>query len=156
MAMKRVGNWAGAKAVINSLGAKMYAAQQLSLRRFGLKAEAIAKGHISAQDLNWKPLSPKTLAAKIRAGYSENILVQTSTYFQSITTWVAGETVYIGVKREARDKEGNVIANIARVHEYGSTSAGIPARPLWGPSLSEAVKWHLATNTPAEIFFRGK
>lgn len=154
MALKRVGNWAGVKATINSLGSRMYAAQQLSLKRFGLKAEAIAKGHIYSQDLNWKPLSPATLAQKIRKGYSENILVATGTYFQSITSWVSDDTVFIGVKRQVKDREGNVLADIARVHEYGSATGRIPARPLWRPSMQETLVWHLANNTPLQILLK--
>jgi hypothetical protein len=125
----------------------------MSLARFGLKAEGIAKKHINRQDLGWRPLDPATLAQKIRAGHSENILVATSSYFQSITSWVfGGQTALAGVKRSARNEDGELLANIAAVQEFGSESAGIPARPLWKPTYEETMEWHVTNNLPSMYF----
>ncbi len=154
MAFKKVGNWEKVARLIKAIKPEMIAARNESLQRWGLKAEGLAKKHISMQDLNWKPLKPETLAAKIRAGYSTNILVQTSTYFQSITSWadLTGGMVFAGVKKQARDKEGNVLADIAAVHEYGSVSGKIPKRPLWQPTFEEVMVWHIAKNQPEKLF----
>ena len=154
MAFKKIGDWEKVERLIKAIKPEMVAAKNQSLMRWGLKAEGIAKKHISMQDLNWKPLKPETLAAKIRKGYSENILVATSSYFQSITSWadLPNNTVYAGVKKEARDEEGNVIADIAKVHEYGSLSGRIPKRELWGPTFEEVMVWHFDKNTPERLF----
>ena len=137
----RVGDWAGVANMVAHLTEEMNKAKELSLKRWGLKAERVSKMHISSQDLGWKPLTPAYKATKIRKGLSENILVATSSYFQSITSFVEGDTVYAGVKKEVKNKDGEVIADIAKLHEYGSQSGQIPARPLWQPTFSEVIEW---------------
>lgn len=154
MPARRVGDWDKCESLIHNLGRECVDAKNTSLKRFGLKAEAIAVGHISKQDLGWKALSPAYLAKKIREGFSENILVRSSSYFQAITSWLPpdGVSVYIGVTKDAKNKEGQILADIAAVHEYGSTTAKIPARPLWQPTYKEVIAWHKAHNNPAVIF----
>lgn len=122
-------------------------ARQASLTRWGLKAEQIAVDHMSKQDLGWKALNPQYLAAKIRKGQSELTLIATSSYFQSITSWVSGDTALAGVKRGVLDENGVEVANIAKIHEFG---AG--ARPLWQPTFKETMAWHYKENTPAMLF----
>lgn len=151
MALKKIGDWDRVHRLTNSLTKEMLVAQKLSLIRFGLKAEALAKTHMSKQDLNWTPLSVKYLARKVRSQsprLSENILVATGSYFSAITTYVKRDTVYAGVRKEAKDKDGNNIANIAAVHEYGSRTGHIPKRPLWKPTFREVVAWHVKENRP--------
>lgn len=151
---RKVGDWDKVQGLVGNIGKEMIEARDTSLKRFGLKAEKIAVTHISLQDLHWQPLSPKYLAEKIREGYSENILVRTSTYFQSITSWVEKETAYAGVKRDVVDKDGQLVADIAKLHEYGSKSGAIPARPLWQPTFDEVLKWHKLENMPEKIFLK--
>lgn len=150
MAMRRTGDWVKVGALIGNLSKEMSRASKLSLKRFGLKLEGTAKKHISNQDLNWVPLKAKTVARKIRKGYSENILVETSDYFQAITSYVKKDTVYVGVKKDVTSRDGDIVHSIAAVHEFGS--GAIPARPLWQPSFDETVKWHIANNSPVDIF----
>jgi hypothetical protein len=159
MGFKKIGDWNKVVSLVFSISKGMEKARETSLKRFGLKVEGLAKTHISTQDLNWKPLSPTYKAWKLRGGgknntkkLSENILVATSTYFQSITSWVDGETVYAGVRREASYADGAKVANIAAVHEFGSPSRNIPARPLWKPSYKEAIAWHKTSNSPEKLF----
>lgn len=151
----KIGDWDKIKRITGALAKEMENARKISLKRWGLKAEGLAKTHISKQDLNWKPLEPETIAQKIRKGYSENILVATSSYFQSITSWSDGESAYAGVKKTAKDTEGNVIADIAAIHEFGSKSGKIPARPLWKPTLDETMEWFdKKENQPTAIFMQ--
>lgn len=168
MGFKKIGDWNKVASLVFSISKEMERARETSLKRFGLKVEGLAKTHISTQDLNWKPLSPAYRNKKLgsygrttKSGRadrrftkkrSENILVATSTYFQSITSWVHGETVYAGVRREASYADGAKVANIAAVHEFGSPSRNIPARPLWKPSYKEAIAWHKSSNSPEKIF----
>jgi hypothetical protein len=154
MALRKIGDWERVGMMIKAIQPEMVRAVDISLKRFGLKLEGTAKKHISQQDLPWAPLSAKYIARKVKQGYSENILVRTSSYFQSITSWVSDDTVYIGVRSEARNKDGVVLANIAAVHEYGSKSGVIPARPLWKPSMEETMTWHLSKNRPEQIFLK--
>ena len=152
--MRRIGDWEKAGALVANLTKEMLAARDLSLKRFGLKAEGIAKQHISAQDLDWVELKKDTTDRKIRLGYSENILVETSTYFQSITSFVeGGDLVLIGVKKTAMADDGvTELADIAAVHEFGTQDAKIPARPLWQPTFEEAIEWHKKNNRAEDIF----
>lgn len=152
MPVKKTGDWATVKQLIASLGGEMKIAREQSLMRWGLKAEAIAKQHISNQDLGWKPLKARYLAGKIRQGYSNNILVRTGTYFRNITSYVVKDSAYAGIKRGLKDAEGNDTVSIAKVHEYGSLSGRIPARPLWKPTFIEVFEWHRKSNQPARIF----
>ena len=152
--IERVGDWANVANLVAHLSEEMEKAKELSLKRWGLKAERVAKLHISSQDLGWKQLSSKYQAQKIRKGLSENILVATSSYFQSITSYVEDDTAYAGVKKEVKNKDGEVIADIAKLHEFGSKSGNIPARPLWTPTYSEVIEWHFKENMPEKYFLQ--
>lgn len=136
--MKRIGHWNKVRRITNRLQKDIKKAQGIALKRWGLLAERIAVLHISKQDLGWVPLEPKTITAKVNKGYSENILTASSTYFQSITSYVDGDTVYAGVKKDVKYEGGGSVANIAAVHEFGTEH--IPARPLWRPTLEEVVE----------------
>lgn len=151
MGVKKTGDWQKVRNITNVLKAMLKDAQKKCLMRWGLKAEGLAKGHISAQDLGWKPLKAKTVAVKIKAEHSENILVMTSSYFQAITSYVKGDTVYAGVKKGTKTSNMDLVF-IAAVHEYGSVSRNIPARPLWKPVFNETMVWQAAKNSPADIF----
>lgn len=156
MGIRRTGNWRGVASLVDNLEKECKIAVDTSLKRFALKAEGTAKKHMRDQDLNWAPLKPATLAAKIRKGYSEKTLIRTSSYFQSITSWVdkSSDTAYVGVKKDAKEKDGRHIHKIARIHEFGSMSGNIPARPLWEPTMEETIEWHKKKNNPADIFLR--
>lgn len=155
MAMIRTGDWQRVANIVANLNREAVAAYKESLMKFGLKVEALAKKHIASQDLNWQTLKPLTVARKVRKGQSEKILIATSTYFQSISSWVEGDTVYAGVKKTAYAADGiTELADIAAVLEFGSQNGAIPARPLWQPTFDEAIKWHKANNRPQDIFLR--
>ncbi len=123
----------------------------VAVKRLALKGEALAKQHIQGQDLGWVALSPKTVAAKARAGYSNLIYVATSTYFQSITSWNDGTTAYIGTRRGTVTDKGGDLGIVAATLEFGSPSRNIPARPLWQPVGKELEEWCPKENNPAEI-----
>jgi hypothetical protein len=108
---------------------------------------------MSAQDLGWTPLKAKTVAQKLREGKSELILIATSSYFQSITSWVKEDTAYAGVRKGIKGKDGQQIDAVAAVHEYGSPTKNIPARPLWKPTFDETMKWHNSHNMPEKLFY---
>lgn len=160
--MKKIGNWRGVNDIISTLASDLDDSCKKSAMQFGLIAEGIAKEHISNQDLPWPPLSEDYVEQKKKKGLSENILVATSTYFQSITSWAEstgiGHTGYAGVKKKVVNEDGEEVADIAKTHEYGTSIAGrnknvtIPARPLWQPTIKEAfTKWS-AVATPLHIY----
>lgn len=151
MGMQKIGDWEKVGLMIANLGAEMKKARELSLKAWGLKAESFALKHMRDQDLSWQPLNPHYLASKIRKGYSENILIATSDYFQAINSWVEDDTAYAGVKKTVTNSDGDVIADIAAVHEFGA--GGIGARPLWQPVFKETMDWFMTSDkTPIRIF----
>jgi hypothetical protein len=156
--MKKIGNWSGVREITSSLQSDLTNACNVSAKQFGLIAEGIAKEHISKQDLPWAPLSEDYVEQKKKKGLSENILVATSSYFQSITSWAEGMNGYAGVKKKVYNEDGEEISDIAKTHEYGTSIAGrnknvtIPARPLWQPTIKEAFfKWQKVA-TPVHIY----
>ncbi len=148
---RKVGDWNGVLMAIASIRGDMERARVMSLKHFGLKAEKIAVNHIRNNDLGWAPLDPKYKASKIKRGYSESIYVMTSTYIQSITSWVEGNKSYAGVKKDVtHPKEGGggseKVYKIAAILEYGSEK--MPKRPLWQPTYKETLKWWRESATP--------
>lgn len=144
MGFKKVGDWTNARRVVNSLRYHVEAANIEALGRLALKAEGVAKEHISNQDLpafTEHPLSERHKAKKIRKGQSENILVADSTYFQSITSYTRGRAAYAGVPSNASNTEGKNLGKIAAYLELGSPARKLPARPLWLPTFNETVVW---------------
>lgn len=133
---------------------EMILAKERSLKNFGIKAEGIAVKHMSKQDLGWKALTPAYLAQKIRMRRSEKTLISSASYFKAVTSWAEKDRVYVGIKRTVTNADGEVLADIAATMEYGSKKMSIPARPLWGPTLKEAIAWHRAHNLPEKLFIK--
>lgn len=136
-----IGDWDRVRRIAQNINNDMEDAASKSLKQIGLVAEKISKQHISRQDLKWEPLKSSYKKRKRKQGYSTKTLVRTSTYFQAITSFTTGNSAHAGVKRSAKSKEGEELANIARVHEFGSPSRNIPARPLWRPTFQETKQW---------------
>lgn len=146
---RKIGEWERVGRLVRDMGPNMALARKRSLMRFGLKAEKIAKEHISSQDLGWAPLSPRYLFKKVSAGHSHLILIATSSYFQSITSWVETDTALIGVKKGVLAADGrNSQGDIAFDLEFGVPEMNLPARPLWKPTFDETLRWHYEKNTP--------
>lgn len=150
--IEKVGEWDRVRLAIMMLKKEAQKSKSISLKRTGLFAEGEAKKHVSRQDLNWKPLNKEYLRRKKKRGLSNKILVATSTYFQSITSFVDMDTAYAGVRRVSRYKDGKSVANIAKIHEYGSKERNIPARPLWRPTFHAARKYWFEKANAALIF----
>lgn len=104
--------------------------------------EARAVKHIQNQDLRWKKLDPAYKRWKEKNRLSTDKLIATGTLMNSITVQVLkdGQEAFVGVLRKARGKNGEQLANIAAVHEFGSVRRKIPARPLFKPTFRESRK----------------
>lgn len=138
---KKTGDWKKVEAMMKGLTTRIDSAQKTMLAQLALKAEAMAVERIKSQPSEWKPLSPAYYEWKVARGFSNKTLIKTSSMMQAITSGVAGKVGFAGVAKNARDKEGNIIANIAAVHEYGSVKRNIPARPVWQVVKVNVVKW---------------
>ena len=139
--MEKFGNWDKIGNIINNLDKDINASNEIALKKISLQAEKRAVDHMSKQDLGWKPLSEDYKKRKAKKQLSEKILIASSTYFQSITSWSDKKKAVAGVRKNVKNKDGVVIADLAKIHEYGSKSKNIPARPLWQPVFREMRKW---------------
>ena len=150
---KRTGNWSGVNKLVKSLATDIRGANRVTLMKVGLKAESIAVKHLRDQDLNWTPLRAQTIKSKVRRGGSNKTLINTTDYFQAITSYSDGSTAFAGVIKSAKNQDGTKITTIAMVHEFGS--GDIPARPLWRPTFKETLNWIIKDKVfPEEIYKR--
>lgn len=141
------GDWAKVKVLTQHLGPDIKKVIRRGMKGVGLKAEQIAVKHLQAQDLEWAALDEKYLERKIARGGSEKTLIDTSTMFSAITSIVVGHYgVFAGVQRNVSYKDGEDVAYIAEVMEYGSEARNIPARPLWQPTYEETIAWLKESN----------
>lgn len=137
--IEKVGRWDVAGMFTRNLKKDIPEELQVVLRQVGLEAEGLMKKYIVGQEgvssskYKWKELSEDYLKYKKRKKLSKKILVATSSMVQSITSIAMYPKVFIGVKRGAKNKEGDDLTNIAATMEYGSEKRSIPARPFLQP-----------------------
>lgn len=142
---KEFGNWDGIMRMVSKMPDEIDRVNQKSLKKIALKTEREAVLSLRNQDQPWVPLKPEYLAYKTSKGKSEKILIASSTYIQNITSVDKKNQAFAGVLRNARSEDGEILANIAVVHEFGSIARNIPARPLWVPVSKKIHKF--VTNT---------
>lgn len=137
--IKKTGDWNAVAGMLNGLQKEIEIAAQQTTMQIGLHAEGLARKHMTNQDLGWQELKARTITVKSKRGGSDLILVDTSSYFQAITSWFdkAKGIAYVGIKKTVKNEDGEEIADIAKVHEYGSVVRNVPARPLWQPTENE-------------------
>lgn len=141
----KVGEWDKVKAKIDSanLIKGIEAANDLAMKNVTAIGERIVVKMLVSQTLSWPKLQPNTLKRKLnrKPSGSNKILIDTTTYEQSITHFIDNRNGFIGVRRVAAYKNGESIANIAAVHEYGVRSLNIPKRPLFLPAKNLLMAW---------------
>lgn len=143
---KEFGNWDGILKMTARMPREIQQVNRKSLQKIALKTERETVLTLRNQSQGWVPLNPDYLARKIAQGKSEKILIATTTYIQSITSRQTGNEAFAGVLRNAKSKDGEDLASIAMVHEFGSIARGIPARPLWVPVSKKIRSFVLGTN----------
>ena len=92
--------------------------------------------HIDAQDLNWVPLSPHTVALK---GH-DKIYIETGSLKKGLAVRTMrspsnGYAVFIGASAWARNVDGRKLSDVMTWLEYGTSK--MPARPLIRPTWNE-------------------
>lgn len=147
--LKKIGQWKEVTALSRGLKMDLKSTRSDLLKDWGHRAETIAKGHITTQDLGWEPLKESTIRRKKEENmpYIDEILRATSTYYNTIKFWVnakgyQSDTVYVGVNDSDGHPSGEKLGEIAVLHEFGAWELNIPARPLWGPVLQEMATNH--------------
>lgn len=148
---EKFGDWNRAMLIIKRLKKEAEKAVKKSLQMVGEKGVEISKGHLTNQDLAWKPLKESTINAKVARGDDPRILVSSNRYYQAISSQVSGNGVFAGIKKGEITERGDDLTLVAAVHEFGALSIGIEARPLWQPTLMESIGWAKDEANPAKI-----
>jgi phage gpG-like protein len=81
------------------------------------------------------PLADATIQRRKRGGFGgTKALIVTGDLRNSIqVTKVGTNGVFVGILRTAQHRGGELVVNIAKIHEYGAPRAHIPARPFMQP-----------------------
>lgn len=133
----KTGDWDLATMLLNKISrGSLIQRVQLKLNDLGEIAVEKLKEHIDNQDLNWAPLSPKTV--EIKAG-NDKIYVQTGMLRDSLKVVKAdfgnsSYSLYIGVDDKATG-DGTNLSDILYYMEYGTNKQ--PPRPLLAPTFME-------------------
>jgi len=132
--IKKIGDWKAAAAQIKGMKTDIQSANEVALKQIGLKGERYVVKVIQSQPSEWPPLKDKYRNWKKKHGYSSLMLMRTRDMFNRITSFADKKQVFIGLKREAINREGESLANIAAIMEFGSKKRNIPARPFLLPA----------------------
>lgn len=136
--LKLTGDWNRAGLYFQNLAVKLYPAFEAKIWEDGQFVLERMRGHIDNQDLNWTPLSPRTIELK---GGDDTIYVETG-YLRDglsvrrIKSKAKGSTIFIGASPWKKHKpSGLKMSDLLIMLEYGTDK--IPPRPLVQPTIEE-------------------
>jgi hypothetical protein len=157
MTVNFTGDWAKALHILNDIDKKYEKVRKRALSKVGVYLKGKVMRGIRDQKPGGKPYKKLHKFTKQRKGSSKAMIDDTD-FITSITYKLDGDILFVGVLKQAVDGEGNVLADIAAVHEFGTeievttkmrnylhaiglhlkaetTHIKIPARPTFGPVL---------------------
>ena len=131
------GDWNKAGAYLKNLSIKLKPAFEAQLYEDGQFVLEKMRGHIDNQDLNWTPLSKRTVELK---GGDDTIYVETGALrdglvVRRIKSTVKGSTIFVGASPWKRHEGGMKMSDLLIWLEYGTDK--IPPRPLVQPTIEE-------------------
>lgn len=134
--LEMTGDWNRAGLYLRNLAVKLHPAFEGKLYEDGQLVLEKMRGHIDNQDLNWTPLSKRTIALK---GGSEVIYIETGKLRDGLTvrrikSTVKGSTLFIGAS-PWKKHDGIKMSDLMIWLEYGTDK--IPPRPLVQPTVDE-------------------
>ena len=144
MSVSRFGDWEKAKQALGTnLGARLaQALRQATIKNAVLLVREIKKG-IRSQAPGGIPFA-RLAESTIRKKGSSKALIDTGFLLASITQLILGDKAFVGLLRGTRNKEGDEIANIGAIMEYGATINHpngaviiIPPRPFLHPVMEQ-------------------
>ena len=123
------GDWNKAGIFFKNLAVKLKPAFEAQLYEDGEFVLKTMKDHIDKQDLNWTPLSEKTIELK---GGDDTIYVETGQLkdglvVRRIKSTVKGSTIFVGASPWKRHEGGMKMSDLMIWLEYGTDK--IPPRP---------------------------
>lgn len=123
--IKLSGDWGRAQSIVDGMGAKFKAAAEQAMmkeahRLRGLMVKGIAGGAPGGKP--FAPLSAMTIAIRKFKGFGgSKPLIWTGALRGGITVQKVGTGVFVGIRRNAKRKDGKSLVNIAELHEFGKT-----------------------------------
>jgi len=144
MSVSRFGDWEKAKQVLGSnLGARLaQALRQATVKNAMLLVREIKKG-ITSQAPGGVPFARLAQSTIERKG-SSKALIDTGFLLASVTQLILGDRAFVGLLRGTRNKEGDEMANIGAIMEFGATINHpngaviiLPPRPFLHPVMEQ-------------------
>jgi hypothetical protein len=137
MASRLTGDWKRVGLVLQALATKLTPLAQARLYEDGEIILEKLRGHIDSQDLNWTPLSKRTVTLK---SGDDTIYVDTGWLKENLTvrrlkSSVKGSTIFVGATPWQTHPSGKKFSDLMLWLEYGTEST--PPRPLIRPTWQE-------------------
>lgn len=138
--IEKTGDWDGFAKMLAEAGAKFQANIQAATNKNGRLIEQRIVERIQSNQVS-PPTSAEFREWKAEHGYSVTTLVMSGTLMNAIKydkrSWNEG---FVGVFRNAENRDGTKLSSLAAVHEYGRIDGSIPARPFIGPAIARSER----------------
>lgn len=118
-----IGDWAKAQVIFKNIDERFKAAYRLALNQVGLKAERALKEGITSSAPGGQAYAPNHPFTIARKGSSKP-LINHGDLRNSIRSRRTGESIFVGIHRMARNREGQPVVNLAMIHEFGDGRGG--------------------------------
>lgn len=138
MRLSKFGDWTKAGVVLQSLSSnKIVPAFSAQIKEDGNLVLEHIVSHIDSQDLNWTPLSERTIELKNgdETIYVETGFLKSNLKVRKVRAPKNGVTYFIGADAWTKHPSGLKFSDLMIYLEYGT--ANIPARPLIRPTYDE-------------------
>jgi phage gpG-like protein len=133
----KTGDWAKVERMFSGIGARFKANVEAATKKNGVLLKTLVIQRFEQQGPGWAAHKPAYAKRKAMRG-REQILIDTGQLMGSISSvYVAYNEGFVGVQKGATSKGGQDMVNLAAVHEMGSPSRNIPARPFLAPAAKE-------------------
>ena len=137
MSLTLTGDWNKAGVYLKNLAVRLKPAFEAQLWEDGQFVLDKMRSHIDDQDLNWTPLSERTV--ELKGGdttiYVETGQLQNGLVVRRIKSTTKGSTLFIGASPWKRHDSGMKMSDLIIWLEYGTDK--IPPRPLVQPTIEE-------------------
>jgi len=136
--VKLFGPWKKVTQLLESLPQHIKASSTSAQRSVAQKYVTRVKSHIKNQDIpGWTPLSNRYADYKMAKYGTEDILIATWDYYDSIKIWRQGGIYHAGIPKGISypGNHGIEISRVAAIHEAWVNVPGRPHRPLWAYTL---------------------
>jgi len=129
---ERTGAWDRVERILANLERDAAVAIEATLGRLGGFYEGQVQKGIVSQAPAGEPFEPLAASTILRKG-SSSALIHHGDLLGAITSKVLDGAVFVGLLRTAKGREGEDLANLGEIHEFGTKDGRIPARPFLGP-----------------------